>query len=289
MLRNKVYLGHMVSNKTTSKSYKNRKLVKNSPDEWIEVKNTHEPLIDEETWELAQNTIGKRKRPMRTGEIQIFSGLVKCSTCGCGLSLARQNDRKGNGSFACNQSRKKGKAYCTFHHISYDNLYKIVLDDVKQQAKAAKNYEQEFIDTVTEFKLKKQKEQCSQNVRNIEKAKMRLSELENIIKCLYEDKVNGKITDSRFNSLSSGYENEELKINNDIQIWQSELDVINDTKEQTKHFAECVKQYINIRKLTASILNELIEKIVVHDAETVDGVITQKIEIFYRFIGLLNE
>ena len=84
----------MVNNKSTTKSYKNRKVVKNSPEEWIEVKNTHEPLVDEETWELAQKIIGKKKRPMKTGEIQIFSGLVKCSTCGCSLTLAKQKDRR---------------------------------------------------------------------------------------------------------------------------------------------------------------------------------------------------
>lgn len=288
MIKNRVYLGHMVNNKSTTKSYKNRKLVKLPESEWIEVKNTHEPLVDETTWELAQTVIGKRKRPMGTGEIQIFSGLVKCSTCGCSLSLARQNDRKGNGSFACSKSRKKGKAYCSFHYITYDNLYRIVLDDIRAQAKAAKNFESEFIDTVVSLKLKKQKEQCSKNVKNIEKAKARLAELENIIKCLYEDKVKGKITDVRFTSLADSYEQEENQIRNNIQEWQAELDIISDTKEQTKLFVDSVKKYTDIKELTAPILNELIEKIVVYDAQTIDGVRTQKIEIFYRFIGLVN-
>lgn len=288
ILKNRVYLGHMVNNKSTTKSYKNRKLVKLPESEWIEVKNTHEPLVDEMTWELAQKTIGKKKRPMRTGEIQIFSGLVKCSTCGCALTLAKQNDRKGNGNFACSTSRKKGKAYCSFHYITYDNLYKIVLEDIRKQANVAKSYEQEFVEAVTEFKLKKQKEQCSKNERNIEKANLRLSELENIIRCLYEDKVNGKITEFRFNLLADGYEREQQKLTEEIHQWQEELTVIRDTKEQTKLFADCVKKYTDIKELTAPILNELIDKIVVYDAEKVDGVRTQKIEIYYRFVGLVN-
>ncbi|MEE0734230.1 recombinase family protein [Monoglobus pectinilyticus] len=289
IIKNRVYLGHMVNNKSTTKSYKNRKVVKNSPEEWIEVKNTHEPLVDEETWELAQKIIGKKKRPMKTGEIQIFSGLVKCSTCGCSLTLAKQKDRKGNGSFACSKSRKYGKEYCSFHYMRYDNLYKIVLEDIRKHAKIVENCEQDFIEAVTEFKLKKQKEQCLKNEKNIEKAKLRLTELENIIRCLYEDRVKGKISDTRFNILSEGYEQEEEKIKEDINIWQGELNIIKDTKEQTKRFSECVKKYINIEELTAPLLNELIEKIVVHDPKEVDGVRTQKVEIFYRFIGILNE
>lgn len=141
---------------------------------------------------------------------------------------------------------------------------------------------------IVNLKLKKQKEQCSKNVKNIEKAKARLAELENIVKCLYEDRVKGKITDVRFAFLADSYEQEENQIRNDIQEWQDELDIISDTKEQTKLFADSVKKYTNIKELTAPILNELIEKIVVHDAETIDGVRTQKIEIFYRFIGLVN-
>lgn len=289
IIKNRAYLGHIVNNKSTTKSYKNRKIVKNPQEEWIEVKNTHEPLVDEETWELAQKIIGKKKRPMRTGEIQIFSGLVRCSTCGCTLSLARQNDRKGNGSFACSKSRKMGKAYCSFHYISYDNLYRIVLEDIKEQASIVKNCEQEFIEAVTELKLKKQKEQCVKNERNIEKAKQRIDELENIIRCLYEDRVKGKISDLRFNALSDGYEEEEQKINEDIKTWETELNIIKDTKEQTKRFAECVKKYTNIKELTAPILNELIENIIVHDAKEIDGVRTQKVEIFYRFIGTVTE
>ena len=96
------------------------------------------------------------------------------------------------------------------------------------------------------------------------------------------------MTDVRFASLADGYEQEENQIRNDIQEWQGELDIISDTKEQTKLFADSVKKYTDIKELTAPILNELIEKIVVHDAETIDGVRTQKIEIFYRFIGLVN-
>ena len=125
-------------------------------------------------------------------------------------------------------------------------------------------------------------------MKNIEKAKARLAELENIIKCLYEDKVKGKITDVRFTSLADSYEQEENQIRNNIQEWQAELDIISDTKEQTKLFADSVKKYTDIKELTAPILNELIEKIVVYDAQTIDGVRTQKIEIFYRFIGLVN-
>ena len=173
--------------------------------------------------------------------------------------------------------------------MRYDNLYKIVLEDIRKHAKIVENCEQDFIEAVTEFKLKKQKEQCLKNEKNIEKAKLRLTELENIIRCLYEDRVKGKISDTRFNILSEGYEQEEEKIKEDINIWQGELNIIKDTKEQTKRFSECVKKYINIEELTAPLLNELIEKIVVHDPKEVDGVRTQKVEIFYRFIGILNE
>ena len=165
LIQNKVYLGHMVSHKNTKKSFKSKSIVPVPKEEWIEVQNTHEPLVDEETFELAQKIVRVKKRPTKDGEHQVFAGLLRCSTCGQSLSFARGGSSKtsggkgGRGSFACNQSRRKGKEYCSFHYISYLDSYTIILEDIRRNAVIAKENEGDFVEMVSDIskaKLKKQ-------------------------------------------------------------------------------------------------------------------------------------
>lgn len=150
IIKNRVYLGHMVNNKSTTRSFKCRKLFPIPKNEWIEVPNTHESLVSEEQYALAQKVIQVKHRPTKDGDRQIFSGLLKCSTCGRLLAYARQKDRKDNGNFACSLSRQKGKVYGSFHYISYDAIYQIVLTDLRKRVTAVRQNKEEFLNSLSD-------------------------------------------------------------------------------------------------------------------------------------------
>lgn len=138
ILTNIEYLGHLVCNRNTSKSFKDRTLVNVPKEDWIIIKNTHEALIDEETFELIQPMIAvKRKAIKETKTHQIFVGLLRCPDCGKTLAFSRIDDRNSFGSYACTTYRRFGKAYCSMHYISYEKLYDIILKDINKHLKHA--------------------------------------------------------------------------------------------------------------------------------------------------------
>lgn len=293
ILQNKVYLGHMVSHKNTKKSFKSKSIVPVPKDEWIEVLDTHEPLVDEETFELAQKIIRVKKRPTKTGEHQIFAGLLRCSTCGQSLSFARGGSSKtsggkgGRGSFACNQSRRKGKEYCSFHYISYLDIYTIILEDIRRNAAIAKENEGAFVEMVSDISKAKLKKQMATAAKEKEKLKHRETELQAILRKLYEDNALGKISDEQFMTLSKDFTTEQKQTKERLKVLEDILSEVAEKQENTTKFLELVREYTDIQELTRPILNELIDKVVVFDAEKARGDRVQRIDIYYRFVGLI--
>lgn len=293
ILQNKVHLGHMVSHKTTKPSFKRKETVTVPEDEWIEVPHTHEPLVDEETFALAQKVIRVKKRPTKEGEHQIFAGLLKCSTCGQGLSFARGGSSKtaggkgGRGSFACNQSRTRGKAYCSFHYISYVDIYD-VLADIQRHAWIAREQESAFVEMVATMSQSQQKKQRGTAMKERDKLARRESELQTIQRKLYEDNALGKITDEQYVALSRDFTAEQAQLQERLKLLDEQLQQAESKRENTTRFLELVREYTDMKELTKSILNELIDKVVVYDAEKINGKRVQRIDIYYRFVGLIS-
>ncbi|MNO68540.1 hypothetical protein D3C76_593750 [compost metagenome] len=294
ILQNKVHLGHMVSHKTTKPSFKRKGMVAVPEEEWIEVPNTHEPLIDEETFALAQKVIRVKKRPTKAGEHQIFAGLLKCSTCGQGLSFARGGSSKtaggkgGRGSFACNQSRTRGKAYCSFHYISYVDIYEIVLADIQRHAWIAREQESVFVEMVATVSESQQKKQLGTTIKERDKLVRRESELQTIQRKLYEDNALGKITDEQYVMLSRDFTTEQVQLKERLKLLEEQLQQAESKRESTTRFLELVREYTDMKELTKSILNELIDKVMVYDAKKINGKRVQRIDIYYRFVGLIS-
>lgn len=294
ILQNRVHLGHMVSHKSAKRSFKRKGLVAIPQEEWIEVPNTHEPLVDEETFALAQKVIQVKKRPTKDGEHQVFSGLLKCSTCGQGLSFARGGTSKtsggkgGRGSFACNQSRTRGKAYCTFHYISYVDIYEILLTNIQRHARTAKEQESSFVEMLADVSQKQQEKQWGAALKERDKLTKRESELQTIQRKLYEDNALGRITDEHYVALSRDFTAEQVQIKDRLKVLEELLSQAESKRENTIRFLELVRQYVDMKELTKPILTELIDKVVVFDAEKVNGKRTQRIDIYYRFIGLIS-
>lgn len=293
ILQNKVYLGHMVSHKNTKKSFKSKSIVPVPKEEWIEVQDTHEPLVDEETFELAQKIIRVKKRPTKTGEHQVFAGLLRCSTCGQSLSFARGGSSKtsggkgGRGSFACNQSRRKGKEYCSFHYISYLDIHTIILEDIRRNAAIAKENEGAFVEMVSDISKVKLRKQMATAAKEKEKLKHRETELQAILRKLYEDNALGKISDEQFMALSKDFTTEQKQTKERLKVLEDTLSEVAEKQENTTKFLELVREYTDIQELTKPVLNELIDKVVVFDAEKARGDRVQRIDIYYRFVGLI--
>lgn len=288
MLTNREYLGHIIVNKHSPRSFKDKSLQKLPKEAWIEVKNTHEPIIDEDVFNTVQSiTSVKRKKVKRTQTPQMFVGLLRCPKCGKTLSFSRRVDRNSFGFYSCTTYRSFGKSYCSMHYITYENLYNAVLTDIKKHIDMASINHQKLLSQITaktnidhENKIKKQQ-------RKFIILNRKIGEIDELIKNIYEDYVKGKLSEKRFVSMSKAYEEEQESILEQIEQLRSEIANYKNHKDDSKQFIKIIQKNTNIKTLNASILNELIQKICVHEAGYEQGERKQQIDIYYKFVGMI--
>ena len=288
IIKNPAYLGHMVSNRNITKSYKIKKRINVPIAEWIEVKHTHEPLVDEGTFELAQKVIKVKKRENKEGTVQIFSGILKCATCGRGMAYSNPKTyRNRNAFYVCSLSRRRGKEACSLHYIKYNDIYALVLDDIRRNTKRVLASENKFLERVTKMSKDKQNVQMTKMLKDIAKFNKRIVELDLIIKRLYEDNVVGKISDERFMTMTRDYENEQRELK--IRMGEGEEQIQQDEEktENSHRFVELIKKYTDITELTAPMLKELIDHVAIHQTIKSKGKRSQRVDIHYRFIGAI--
>ena len=251
-------------------------------------KNTHEPIIDEHTWNIVKQLRGNRKKYAKSGKKSIFSGLLFCYDCGKKLYFKSPvSDKKAKEHYRCS-SYKSSRASCTSHYITDEALQNIVLENIQKVISYMKSYEDLFIKEQLAKSTQDELKQISKNKKELEQAKKRIIEIDNLFMHIYEDNVSGKITDERFRSLSFNYDKEQQELK--IKIEQLSKDIENTEKKDTDitQFISNVKKYTEIAKLTPEILNELIEKIVIHQKEKVNGKKVQEIDIYYRGVGIIS-
>ena len=192
-----MYLGHIASQKVNHQ-FKVGWLSDKPMEEWIIVKNTHEPIISQETYDMANEKVKSRKRPFKTGEESIFSGLVKCPSCGKSLNLGRNNSKNREKLLTCNTYRRYGKNLCSQHRIYFDTLYEIVLEDIRKNAIFALKDEKMIITSLEKSGNSEVKEEQIYIAKKIEEDSKRVSELNNKIEKLYDDWIDKKISESNF-------------------------------------------------------------------------------------------
>ena len=282
------YIGDTVNFKSTTRSYKDKTRV-NLPKEDRKIfKNTHEPIIDEYTWNIAKQLRNNRKKRAKSGKKSIFSGLLFCYDCGKKMYFQSPVvDLKNKDHYRCS-SYKHDTSACTSHYISDDALQSIVLENIKRVVSYMKDYEDLFIQEQLAKSTQDELKQISKNKKELEKAKNRVIEIDNLFMHIYEDNVSGKISDDRFRNLSFNYDKEQKELK--IKIEQLSKDIENTEKKDTDitQFISNVKKYTEIAELSAEILNELIEKIVIHQQEKVNGKKVQEIDIYYRGVGIIS-
>ncbi len=287
------YMGHTVNFRSQKQSYKDKKAIKNPMEEWLIFENTHEAIVDKETWELAQKL---RKTPRRIdtwGEANPLTGLLYCADCGAKMYNHRskggtENTPYPSDFFDCSTytlAHQKHDTACCGHYISTKALRSLILETVRAAATYAISNQEEFVAKVRAASQIRQKEAAKDTKRRLNKARKRIDELDNIIKKLYESFAVGRITDERFDTLLVEYEAEQKDLQASVKADEERLSVFEEDTARVEQFMELAKKYTDFSELTTPMINEFIDKIIVHAPEKLDGDRVQEIEIYLKFIG----
>lgn len=285
MLSRQEYLGHTVNFKTYRKSYKQKKQMKNDPSEWMIFKNTHEAIIEESVFEVVQRIRDGRRRLTPMGEMPILSGMMFCADCGNKLYQVRGRGWEHEKEYFVCATYRKIKGGCSSHQIRNVVVEELLLDGIRKVTAFARNYEQEFVELVTKktrTELDKSLRDCK---RELEQSQARIKKLDEIIQKLYEDNIEGKISDERFAKMSANYEAEQHTLENRVAELQTIMTEEKESALNVDHFLSLVRKYTDIKELTAEIIREFVEKIYVYKAERIDGKRVQRIKIVWNCIG----
>lgn len=290
ILEDEVYIGHTISLKSTTLSYKNKKKVTRPESEQLRFENTHEAIIDKATWEVVQDIRGRKRRRANMAEQNIFSGLIYCKDCGGTMVLHRAHTMDAvKNNFMCSTYKKRGKEHCTAHYIRERQLAEILLDDLRRVTHFARQNEAAFAQHITQKNSAEIRREITQTERELEGLKRRDTELTALFKRLYEDNVLGKIPNEVFRKLSDDYLLEQKEIQSSIPKKEERLEKLKDSVANVGGFLEKARQYTKLDTLTAEILNLFIARVEVGEREErYSRTAPQSIDIYYRDIGLLD-
>lgn len=283
------YLGHTINFKTRKKSYKIKKKIDNDPSQWKIFKNTHEAIIDEETFSTVQKIRNGKRRRTPLGEMPILSGMVYCADCGAKLYQVRSKDWGHDKEYmVCATYRKRGKHNCTSHQIKNVDIEKALLYMIQQVTAFAIDYENEFIELVAKNSNKELEQKIRESKKELEQSHARIAKIDLLIQRLYEDNVEGKISDEQFIKMTSSYGKEQQTLTERI----NELNTIVKNEQEkvtnTSSFLNLVKCYTNITKLDAEIIRTFIERVYIYSVDTTSSRKIKKIRIVFNFIGEIN-
>ena len=283
------YCGDILNFKTYSKSYKNKKRIDNDRENWVVFQDVHEAIIERAVYEQVQQKRGKiRKRRTNNGEHNMFSGLLVCADCGSNLHFHFNQGNPEIKYFNCS-NYKGNRGTCTStHYVRVDFLEEVVLGEIRRLTKFASLYEDEFVKAVIGYS-----QQAEQTDRKLKEKELRTllardEELDGLFERIYEDNVSGKLSDDRFAKMSRRYEDEQKELSEKIKKLRSEIEKQSSRSMTTDMFIGLVRKYTRARKLTPRMLNELIEKIEVFNAEKIDGVWEQRLRIHYNCVGTIE-
>ena len=291
ILEDETYLGHTVNLKTTTLSYKNKKTIQRPESERLRFENTHEPLIDRQTWEIVQSIRQHKRRRANFAEQNMFSGLVYCMDCGGTMVLHRAHTMDAvKNNFMCSTYKKKGKDVCSAHYIRELDLYAIVLDDLRRVTHFARQNQRRFAEYIGMKMGKEAAKEISLLQKKLDAMTRRRGELSALFKRLYEDSVLGRIPEEQYRLLSQDYMAEQKAIDEELPQLTEALQNLKDSSTNIDRFLENARKYTEIPELTAEILHTFIERIEVGEREErYSRTAPQEIRIVYRDIGLIDE
>ena len=289
ILNNPVYLGKLTFGKTKTKGFFDKRRVPTEESDWIVVEHTHEPLVSQELWDTVHQMMKARRRENGSGHVQPFAGLVKCAGCGSSLNASYDKKKGKYTGFSCWVYKNYGKQRCTSHAIGWQTLNRLVLEDIRRNAQVAKLAAARYVGVLLRAKLEKEKGETVRAERELKKAEKRIGELDKILAKLYEDQALGKISEVRYQAMAPGYEAEQASLQERVSQLREQLAHTQEVQDNVEQFVPLIQKYTDIQELTPHILNELIEKIVVHEKKVEeDGSKSQMVEIHYKFVGCID-
>ena len=283
------YCGDILNFKTYSKSYKNKKRIDNDRENWVVFQDVHEAIIERAVYEQVQQKRGKiRKRRTNNGEHNMFSGLLVCADCGSNLHFHFNQGNPEIKYFNCS-NYKGNRGTCTStHYVRVDFLEEVVLGEIRRLTKFASLYEDEFVKAVIGHSQQAEQTDRKLKEKELQTLLARDEELDGLFERIYEDNVSGKLSDDRFAKMSRRYEDEQKELAEKIKKLRSEIEKQSSRSMTTDMFIGLVRKYTRARKLTPRMLNELVEKIEVFNAEKIDGVWEQRLRIHYNCVGTIE-
>ena len=284
------YLGHTVNFKTRKKSFKCKKKVWNDPSEWQVFENTHDAIIDQETFDIVQRIRDGRRRLTPMGEMPTLSGMLFCADCGAKLYQVRARGwTHEQEHFVCATYRKI-KGGCTSHQIHNVQVEEILLRELRRITAYAREHEGDFVQLVTRQSEKELSRQLRDSNRELEQAEARIGKLDVIMQRLYEDNVEGKISDERYARMSASYEAEQMQLESRKTELEAFIAAAKEDRLNVDSFLGMVRKYTDITELTGEIIRSFVEKIEVMKPEKVPGTRTKKqtIVIYWNFIGAVE-
>ncbi|RHT29083.1 recombinase family protein [Blautia obeum] len=288
ILKKREYLGHTINFKTR-KHFKDKKSHYVSEDEWTIFENTHEAIIDQQTFDLAQKIRSNvRRYPNGWGEAAPLTGLLYCADCGGKMYVHRTNNGRRISQYTCSNYTKIpcGTLCPTQHRINESAVLTLVSDTLRAIAEYSRNDRTEFIHTVQETQVAQQSADISKKRRRLAAAQKRAGELEKLICKIYEDNALGKLPDARYRALDAQYAKEQDALEIEIAELEKAVTSYEQSQKSAEKFIALIDKYENFDTLTNTMLNEFVEKILVHErARKGSQDTTQEIEIYFNFLG----
>ena len=287
------YMGHTVNFRSHKQSYKDKNPVMNPKEDWLIFENTHEAIVDKETWELAQKLRKTPRRHDTLGEANPLTGLLFCADCGAKMTNHRSKGGTESSPYPsdfydCSTytlAHQKRTHACCGHYIRTKAVRELVLNTIRTVSTFAISNQEEFAEKVRAASQIKQKEAAKETKRRLSKDKKRIAELDNIIKKLYESFAVGRITDERFDTLLAEYEAEQKTLQASVAEAEQRVSSFEEDTVRVEQFMELARKYTDFSELTTMMINEFIDKIIVHAPEKIDGDRVQEVEIYLKFIG----
>ena len=296
VVRNEAYIGHTVQNKRGTVSYKNHKQIDKPKEEWIRVENTHEPIIDMDTWELCQQIDRMHSQPRRTreSEVSLFGGLLYCMDCGFAMRHQTEHHKRKNGniasyeSYLCGNYSRSGRVACSTHSIYLKPLTEIVLSDIRAKAEMVKLDEAAMVQKLASKMQRRDAQDIAAVEKTLKTVSKRLEQLDKLVQSTYEDKVKGMIPEAVCVELLNKYQAERTEKTAQLNELKQQMDETKAVQANVQGWADLIRQYSNLDFLDRETLVKLIEKIEIGETQIVDGQKTRKIRINYKFVGAVG-
>lgn len=302
MLEKPEYMGDTVNFRTKKLSYKDKVAVKNDSDEIVVFTDTHEAIIDRKTWYMVQELRKTKRRINTEGESNPFVGKIFCADCGGKMHYRNEGKRAGrkwrglpDGSVrttpACyncgnyNNSHDQSGKVCCSHNIQAKVIDQFVLETIQYACKSVRMDERAFVESIRSASEIREQSEAKKLKAALKHQEKRYAELDILLKKVYEDNALGRLPDKRYEMLSAGYEKEQAELEQFIKACREQLTQYDEDTDRTEKFLALVHKYTDITELTPVIINEFVDKILVHKAEKIDGERVMEIEIYLNFIG----